>query len=132
MSKQKKNNHLGQGFMTGLVLGVIGGLMNAKRPGYQTRSLLKEKIDVATEDVHDVRFKVDNLSPAVQHLSNEGSHSLNTATEAIEETIKHFKEETSPRLRRVQDKTDTLQAHIEEETIALQQLSPSQNEEIDA
>ena len=39
-----------QGFWTGLGLGVLAGLMNAKRPGRETRQLLRLKIDRTSQD----------------------------------------------------------------------------------
>ncbi|EKB54430.1 YtxH domain-containing protein [Facklamia hominis] len=109
-----------QGFWTGLGLGVLAGLMNAKRPGHETRQLLRLKIDRTSQDVHDLRFSLDNLSQSIQHLSKEGILSVNEAVEAVSESLKHFQEENQPRLKRVKAQvnqlTDTLQSEKEKFT----------------
>ncbi|EHR38119.1 YtxH domain-containing protein [Facklamia languida] len=108
-------NSFSQGLITGLALGALAGLMNAKRPGYQTRQLLKEKIDRTTQDVNDVRYKVNNLSQSLQRLSTEGATSIQTAIAAVEDSLDHFKEENSPRLRRINQRIANLQEDLDQE-----------------
>ena len=108
-------NSFSQGLITGLALGALAGLMNAKRPGYQTRQLLKEKIDRTTQDVNDVRYKVNNLSQSLHRLSTEGAISIQTAIAAVEDSLDHFKEENSPRLRRINQRIANLQEDLDQE-----------------
>lgn len=108
-------NSFSQGLITGLALGALAGLMNAKRPGYQTRQLLKEKNDRTTQDVNDVRYKVNNLSQSLQRLSTEGAISIQTAIAAVEDSLDHFKEENSPRLRRINQRITNLQEDLDQE-----------------
>lgn len=101
------------GLLWGAFFGGLAGLMNAPRPGAETRELLKDKIDQTTEDVNDVRFKVDNLKIAVQRLAEEGISGTKEVVDELQTTLKHFEEETQPRMRRIQDKTDTLMKNVE-------------------
>lgn len=101
------------GLLWGAFFGGLAGLMNAPRPGAETREQLKEFIDQTTDDVNDVRFKVDNLKVAVQRLANEGINGTKEVVEELQTALKHFEEETKPRLRRIQDKTETLIENVE-------------------
>lgn len=104
------------GLFWGAVFGGLAGLMNAPKSGRETREDLKNFIDNTTDDVNDVRYKVDNLRVAVQRLSQEGLGSVQQATEEIQTSLKHFEEETTPRIKRIQDKAETLTRNIEEQT----------------
>lgn len=101
------------GLLWGAFFGGLAGLMNAPRPGVETREILKEKIDQTTDDVNDVRFKVDNLKIAVQRLADEGIRGTKEVVDELQTTLKHFEVETQPRVRRIQAKTDTLTKNIE-------------------
>lgn len=101
------------GLFWGAVFGGLAGLMNAPQSGRETREDLKNFIDNTTEDVNDVRYKVDNLRMAIQRLSQEGMGSVQQATEEIQTSLRHFEEETKPRINRIQDRVDTLTQNIE-------------------
>ncbi|XJS09975.1 YtxH domain-containing protein [Aerococcaceae bacterium WGS1372] len=104
------------GLFWGAVFGGLAGLMNAPQSGKETRENLKNFIENTTDDVNDVRYKVDNLRMAVQRLSQEGLGSVQQASEEIQTTLKHFEEETKPRMNRIQDRADTLAKNIETHT----------------
>lgn len=101
------------GLLWGAFFGGLAGLMNAPRPGVETRELLKDYIDQTTDDVNDVRFKVDNLKVAIQRLTDEGISGTKEVVEELQTTLKHFEEESQPRVRRIQDRTDTLTKNVE-------------------
>ncbi|MBG9981766.1 YtxH domain-containing protein [Aerococcaceae bacterium DSM 111020] len=103
----------GSGLFWGAVFGGLAGLMNAPRKGKETRAILKTKIDQTTEDVNDLRFKVDNLSTAVKRLSDEGIQSASEASQDIQTALREFNEESSPRIKRVNNHVETLQDDIE-------------------
>lgn len=103
----------GSGLFWGAVFGGIAGLMNAPASGRETRQNLKDFVDQTTEDVNDVRFKVDNLKMAIERLTKEGLSSAQTASEDIQLSLKHFQEETQPRMRRIKDRAERLQQSIE-------------------
>ncbi len=103
----------GSGLFWGAVFGGLAGLMNAPRKGKETRAILKEKIDQTTDDVNDLRFKVDNLSTAVKRLTDEGIQSVNEASQDIQTALREFNEESSPRIKRVNNHVETLQEDIE-------------------
>lgn len=120
-----KFNNFGGGILTGLLLGGLAGLMNAPHSGKITRENIKQYIDQTTEDVNDVRYKVDNLSSAIQHLMNEGMDSVNTAKESIEVSLRHFNEENSPRIRRVEEKVEILTDDLETQMDLISEEAPS-------
>lgn len=103
-----------QGILWGALFGGIAGLMNAPRRGKETRSLVKNYLQQATEDVDDVRYKLDNLSHAVLRLKNEGLQSLQEATTDIQDSVQKFSNENQPRINRIQEKMAQLNASIEE------------------
>lgn len=102
------------GLFWGAFFGGFAGLMNAPRSGKETRLILKDKIDQTTEDVNDVRFKVDNLKVAIQRLQHESVRSSKIISEELQTTLQHFNEETQPRLRRVKESAETLVDSLEE------------------
>lgn len=122
-------NNFGGGLLTGLFLGGLAGLMNAPHNGKKTRENLKFFIDSTTEDVNDVRYKVSNLSSAVQQLMDEGMYSLNTAKESIEVSVRHFNEENSPRIRRVEEKVETLTTDLETQMDLIAEEAPTSNDD---
>ncbi len=101
------------GLFWGAFFGGLAGLMNAPRSGKETREKIKNIIDQTTDDVNDVRFKVDNLKIAIQRLQNESIRSSKIISEELQTTLQHFNEETQPRLRRVQDSASTLAKNLE-------------------
>lgn len=105
----------GSGLFWGAVFGGIAGLMNAPRKGSQTRQLWATRISQLTDDVNDFRYKVDNLSMAVQRLADEGVSSVNDAIDSVQEAVQHFQEEAGPRIKRVQRRVTELQETIEEQ-----------------
>lgn len=102
------------GLLWGALFGGLAGLMNAPRSGKETRENIKTFIDQTTDDVNDVRYKVDNLKVAIERLTNEGIKSATTAVEELQVSAQHFQEEAQPRIRRVQEKAEILQSNIEE------------------
>lgn len=104
------------GLFWGAVFGGIAGLMNAPRSGKETRYEIKEFIDTTTDDINDVRYKVDNLKLAVQRLATEGVGSVKEASQEIETSLRHFQEENQPRVNRVQKRLEALQDNIERQT----------------
>lgn len=106
------------GIFWGAVFGGLAGLLNAPKSGKETREDIKVFIDTTTEDVNDLRYKVDNLKVAVQRLSDEGLSSARIASEEIQESIKHFEEETKPRFRRIQDSIDELEKNMNQNTLS--------------
>ncbi|UUX33945.1 YtxH domain-containing protein [Fundicoccus culcitae] len=102
------------GFLWGAVFGGMAGLMNAPASGRETRQNIKDFIDQTTDDVNDVRFKVDNLKMAIERLSTEGLSSASTASKDIQVSVQHFQEETKPRIRRIKEKAEKLQESIDE------------------
>lgn len=101
------------GLLWGAFFGGLAGLMNAPRPGKETREMLKDYITQTTDDVNDLRFKVDNLKVAIQRLQQESIKSSKIINEEIQTTLQHFNEETQPRIRRVMDKSDLLVKNLE-------------------
>lgn len=101
------------GLFWGAFFGGLAGLMNAPQSGKETRIKLKNFIDQTTDDVNDVRFKVDNLKVAIQRLQNESVKSSKIISEELQTTLQHFNEETQPRLRRVQESADKLVDNLE-------------------
>ena len=85
------------GLLWGVFFGGIAGLMNAPRSGKETRQQIKAVIDQTTDDVNDVRFKVDNLRVAIQRLQQESLRSSKIISEELQTTLRHFNEETQPR-----------------------------------
>lgn len=108
-----KMSNFKSGLFWGAVFGGLAGLMNAPRSGKETRHKFKNLIDQTTDDVNDVRFKVDNLKVAIQRLQEESVRSSKIISEELQTTLRHFNEETQPRLRRVQESANTLADHIE-------------------
>ncbi|MBG9984089.1 YtxH domain-containing protein [Aerococcaceae bacterium DSM 111022] len=104
----------GSGLFWGAVFGGLAGLMNAPRKGKETRELVKLKIDQTTEDVNDLRFKIDNLSTAVSRLTNEGIGAVHEASQDIQTALRQFDEESSPRVKRVERHVEVLQKDIEQ------------------
>ncbi|MBG9987686.1 YtxH domain-containing protein [Aerococcaceae bacterium DSM 111176] len=104
----------GSGLFWGAVFGGLAGLMNAPRKGKETRELVKLKIDQTTEDVNDLRFKIDNLSTAVSRLTNEGLGAVNEASKDIQTALRQFEEESSPRVKRVGEHVDVLQKDLQQ------------------
>lgn len=102
----------GSGLFWGAVFGGLAGLMHAPRKGKETREMVKLKIDQTTEDVNDLRYKLDNLSVAVKRLTNEGIDAVNEASQDIQTALRHFDEESSPRIKRVQRHVDVLQEDL--------------------
>lgn len=103
------------GLFWGAFFGGLAGLMNAPKSGKETREDLKHFIDTTTDDVNDVRYKVDNLRMSVQKLTQEGMDSVKTATDGIQTSLQHFEEETSPRINRIQRHIEDLSEDIEEQ-----------------
>lgn len=103
----------GQGLLWGALFGGIAGLMNAPRSGQETRQALKEYLDQTTADVNDVRYKVDNLTHAIQRLSQEGLGNLKEAQDEIKYAVTQFSRETEPRIQRIQDRVENLQTEIQ-------------------
>lgn len=101
------------GLFWGAVFGGLAGLMRAPRPGYQTRKLLKLRLDQATSDVNDVRYKVDKLGHSIQRLGQEGLSSLKEASDDIQSSLKHFQDEASPRINRIEERGQQLSQNIE-------------------
>lgn len=106
------------GLFWGAVFGGIAGLMNAPKSGKETREDVKLFIESTTEDVNDVRYKVDNLKIAIHRLSNEGLSSAKIASEEIQESLKHFEEENQPRIRRIQESLNDLESNMNENTLS--------------
>lgn len=104
------------GLLWGVFFGGIAGLMNAPRSGKETRQQIKAVIDQTTDDVNDVRFKVDNLRVAIQRLQQESLRSSKIISEELQTTLRHFNEETQPRIRRVQESAATLADNLEKNT----------------
>lgn len=104
------------GLFWGVFFGGLAGLMNAPRSGKETRLKLKNVIDQTTDDVNDVRFKVDNLKVAIQRLQKESVRSSKIISEELQTTLQHFNEETQPRIRRVQESANTLAENLENMT----------------
>ena len=103
-----------EGVLWGALFGGIAGLMNAPQKGEYTRAKVKNYLQQATDDVDDVRYKVDNLSHAVSRLKNEGLQSLQEATTDIQESVQKFTQENQPRINRVQEKVSQLESTIQE------------------
>ena len=103
------------GLFWGAFFGGLAGLMNAPKSGKETREDLKHFIDTTTDDVNDVRYKVDNLRMSVQKLTQEGMDSVKTATDGIQKSLQHFEEETSPQINRIQRHIEDLTEDIEEQ-----------------
>ena len=103
------------GLVWGAIFGGIAGLMNAPKKGHETREDVKGYIDARTRDVNDVRFKVDNLSNAIQRLIHEGNLALNETSQEIQTSLKRFEEETQPRIKRVKSRISQLTEDIEKE-----------------
>ncbi|HBY90564.1 MAG: YtxH domain-containing protein [Ruoffia tabacinasalis] len=103
------------GLFWGAFFGGLAGLMNAPKSGKETREDLKHFIDTTTDDVNDVRYKVDNLRMSVQKLTQEGMDSVKTATDGIQTSLQHFEEETTPRINRIQRHIEDLNEDIEEQ-----------------
>lgn len=103
------------GLFWGAVFGGLAGLMNAPKAGKETREDLKDFVDTTTDDVNDMRYKVDNLRVAVQKLTQEGIASVQTASEDIQTSLKHFEEETTPRVNRIQSRVTQLNETIDEQ-----------------
>lgn len=116
----------GSGLFWGAVFGGLAGLMNAPRKGSQTRQLWKNRIDQLTDDVDDFRYKVDNLSMAVQRLADEGISSVNDAVDSVEVSVQHFQEEAGPRIKRVQRRVTDLQETVEEQKQLYQKSETSE------
>ncbi|AXY26004.1 hypothetical protein CL176_08325 [Suicoccus acidiformans] len=110
-----------KGLFWGAAIGGLIGLLNAPRKGSQTRENFKAFIDQTTDDVNDVRYKVDNLSLAVQKLASEGSQSFKEASDGVRMSLKHFNEEAEPRIRRVKDQTEVLTEHLKEAQASFQE-----------
>lgn len=104
------------GLFWGALFGGLAGLMNAPKSGRETREDLKHFIDSTTDDVNDVRYKVDNLRVSVEKLTQEGMDSIKTASEGIQTSLKHFEEETSPRINRIQRQIESLTDNIEKQS----------------
>lgn len=102
------------GLLTGAIIGGLYGLLKAPRAGKETRESLKKYLDQTTDDVNDVKFKMDGLTNALKRLSNEGIQSVQEATEEIKISIQHFAEENEPRVRRVNEKITQLTNDIED------------------
>lgn len=103
-----------QGLFWGALFGGLAGLLNAPRSGQETRQYLKEYLDQTTADVNDVRYKVDNLSHAIQRLTQEGLGNLKEAQDEIQYAVNQFTRETEPRIQRIQDRVQNLQSEIKE------------------
>ncbi|MGX7091380.1 YtxH domain-containing protein [Hutsoniella sourekii] len=102
------------GLFWGAVFGGLAGLLNAPRPGYQTRRELKIYIDQTTEDINDFRYKLDNMTQATSRLIQEGSKSVSTLSRDLDDAVRQFKEETEPHISRIQADINQLQDHIED------------------
>lgn len=98
-------------FWGGLIGGIVT-LLNAPASGKETRQQLKYFIDNTTEDVNDLRYKVDHLRLAIQKLTHEGIASVQEATEDIQTSITRFQHEAQPRINRVQERVQILQDSI--------------------
>lgn len=103
------------GLFWGAFFGGLAGLMNAPKSGKETREDLKHYIEITTDDVNDVRYKVDNLRVSVQKLTQEGMESVKNATDGIQTSLQHFEEETSPRINRIQQHIEYLTENLEEQ-----------------
>lgn len=103
-----------KGLFWGAVFGGVAGLMNAPRSGKETRQQWKDYLDQTTDDLKDIRYKVDNLSQAVKRLAGEGMQSLQSAADDIQVTLKQFNDETQPRINRVRRDVENLQTTLED------------------
>lgn len=103
----------GSGLFWGAVFGGLAGLLNAPRKGKETRERLKHQIEVTTEDINDLRYKIDNLSVATQRLATEGLDAVNDASYEIQTSVRQFTEEASPRVKRINRHLTKLQEDIE-------------------
>ena len=102
------------GLFWGAVFGGLAGLMNAPKSGQETREEIKLYLDQTTADINDVRFKVDNLSQAIQRLSGEGLDSLKSAKEDIEISIQQFTDQNMPKVDRIKQNAEQLQVEIQD------------------
>lgn len=114
-----------QGLFWGAVFGGFAGLLNAPHKGEVTRTHVKNYLQQATDDVDDVRYKVDNLSHAIMRLKDEGLMSLKEATTDIQGAVEKFSQENQPRINRIQAKINQLESSIEEGTQAIQASAPT-------
>lgn len=117
------------GLFWGALFGGIAGLMNAPQSGRETRQDIKDFIDTTTEDVDDVRYKVDNLRVSLQRLAGEGLDSVKEASQDIQTSLKHFEEENQPRINRIQDRSQQLQTTVEEQARILEEQAKKLGEE---
>lgn len=101
------------GLFWGAVFGGLAGLMNAPAPGRVTRKKIKGWIDTTTDDVNDVRYKLDNLALSIHRLANEGLASVNQSSHEIQASLSRFQDEVEPRIRRVKGHMEILSQDLE-------------------
>ena len=105
--------NFGQGLFWGIVLGGLAGLMNAPRPGYETRRGLKEYLTLIEEDANDMRYKVDNVRTSFKRLTQEGANAAKEMSQDLNIAIQRFNDEAQPRIKRIDERVSQLQNTIE-------------------
>jgi gas vesicle protein len=103
MSHSHNHNH---GFSTGLIfgsiIGIIGGILLAPKPGTEMRSDLKVK----TEDILDKTEKfrtpiIETITPAIVDISHKLGPTIESTKIKLEPTIKSIKEKLTPLIEQV-------------------------------
>lgn len=105
--------NFGQGLFWGVVLGGLAGLMNAPRPGYETRRGLKQYLTMIEEDADDMRYKVDNVRTSFKRLTQEGMDAVEDMSQDLNIAIQRFNDEAEPRIKRIDERVNQLQDTIE-------------------
>ncbi|MCR8968636.1 YtxH domain-containing protein [Facklamia sp. 7083-14-GEN3] len=102
-----------QGFLTGLALGVLAGLMNAKQSGEKTRHQLKETYKDFKVDFEQVDQDYARFHSAIQSLSAESKQTIDFISHLTNQTKQKVMDETEPRIRRIKENIDQLNKDID-------------------
>ncbi|MGF3076615.1 YtxH domain-containing protein [Facklamia sp. P12955] len=102
-----------QGFLTGLALGVLAGLMNAKQSGEKTRHQLKKTYKDFKVDFQQVDQDYARFHSAIQSLTAEAKQTMDFISHLTNQTKQKVMDETEPRIRRIKENVKQLNEDIE-------------------
>jgi gas vesicle protein len=72
MERDNGAAYLGIGMIAGLVIGLAVGILYAPKPGYETRTMLKEKAAEFKERAGEVAEEVKTKAGEMMHRAKEG------------------------------------------------------------
>ncbi|MGX7108149.1 YtxH domain-containing protein [Facklamia miroungae] len=102
-----------QGFITGLALGVLAGLMNARQSGEKTRYQLKQAYNDLQVDLDQMDQDYERFNNSIKTLNYESKQTIKFLSHLITQTKNKFEDETQPRMRRIKGNLNQLNKDLE-------------------